>query len=353
MSTLKDRIKAANEKVAQIGVPDSANNVPPSPPVATDEPAASPVRPAAPRASKTGPGSLLAVMGLQEEDARELEGLRAQLQRWVDAQPSMALDPAKIEEGPFHNRDEETFHGQEWEDFKASIRITKGNVQPVLVRIKAGTTDTYEMVFGRRRTRACLEEGFPVTAVVRDTFSDLQLWEAMEFENIGQKRPSPYEQGRSYKMALDAGLFLGPAALADHLRKDRGLVTRYLTIARLPDAVLNAFPSRSSVQKHWAEALAAAVQRDPDGVLERAAAAAGRKGTMTAKDVLAFLITLPGKAAGKRVVVASDSGATLATIDVKNDRTLSVRTAKGFAISDRLLEAVKVAVERERDKGKR
>lgn len=344
MSKMKDRIAQATAAVEKIQPTASAAAVPR--PAETVPGATSTAPP--PSQPRTAPGTLLAMMGVQKDTERELVSLRKQLEKWVGAQPTLPLDPASIAPGPFPNRDAESFEGNEWEEFKATIEKTRGNVQPILVRAHAGQEGVYEMVFGRRRTRACAELGLKVLAVVVTDMTDMALWEAMEYENAGRANPSPYEQGRSYKLALDAGLFTSPTALANRIGKDKGLVRRYLLLASLPAEVLEAFPSKRSIQKGWAEKLADAVQKDPDGVSQRAQKAREEKGRLGAREVFETL-TVSANARPQRIEIAGSHGRPVATLECA-DRWLSVKLSKEMRLTPRLVEAIQALLEKERDK---
>lgn len=346
MSRMKDRIALASAAVEKIQTPAApaaaaAARAPDAPPGSS---AAAPAA-AQPR---TAPGTLLAMMGVQKETERELASLRKQLEKWLGAQPTLSLDPGCIDPGPFPNRDAETFEGAEWEEFKATIEKTRGNVQPILVRSREGQDGTYEMVFGRRRTRACAELGLKVLAVVASGMSDMALWEAMEYENAGRANPSPYEQGRSYRLALDAGLFTSPTALAHRIGKDKGLVRRYLLLASLPAEVLDCFPTRRSIQKSWAEKLADAVQKDPDGIRQRAQEARGEKGRLGAREVFERLTGF-GTVRPRRIDIAGPDGQPVAMLECA-DRWMSIKLSRAMKLSPRLVEAIQGLLEKERDR---
>ncbi|EFK95109.1 parB-like partition protein, partial [sediment metagenome] len=115
-----------------------------------------------------------------------------------------------------------------------------------------------------------MELGLPVQAMVVD-MSDQQLFEAMERENRARKNLSAWEQGTMYRRALDEGLYPSQRRLAESLGVDVSLVSKSLSLARLPEAVVGAFASPLEIQFRWAQPLAEALQKDPDGVLARAA----------------------------------------------------------------------------------
>src|SRR5439155_17408723 len=130
------------------------------------------------------------------------------------------------------NRHEASFKTAEFEQLKAEIAQSGGNVQPIKVRPVAvlnGSTPPaegrFELVFGHRRHRACLDLGIPVLAAIEDA-SDVSLFEQMERENRGRKNLSAWEQGTMYRKALDEGLYPSLRRLSESLGVDVSLVSK-------------------------------------------------------------------------------------------------------------------------------
>ncbi|HQX81912.1 MAG TPA: ParB/RepB/Spo0J family partition protein [Vicinamibacterales bacterium] len=228
--------------------------------------------------AKTAPGSLAIFMASQSASVKEAEDLRERLKTFEGALPVRALDPQVVRPSRWANRHEHSFSDAAFAELKADIASAGTNVQPVSVRVVSGALNRstpsapteYELVFGHRRHRACLELGLPVQAMVVD-MSDQQLFEAMERENRARKNLSAWEQGTMYRRALDEGLYPSQRRLAESLGVDVSLVSKSLSLARLPEAVVGAFASPLEIQFRWAQPLAEALQKDPDGVLARAA----------------------------------------------------------------------------------
>ena len=164
-------------------------------------PAAAPVKPF------TGVGTVMAAITREAELTKELSGTRAALSaatlqvdqlRAVDV--IQALDPRSIRRSHWANRIEAEFSTPEFALLKDEIASAGGNVQPIKVRRIAGEglvfdgqTPIYEIAFGHRRHRACLELGLAVQAVVVDRMDDRTLFEAMDRENRGRKNLSAWE----------------------------------------------------------------------------------------------------------------------------------------------------------------
>ncbi|WP_374585124.1 ParB/RepB/Spo0J family partition protein [Ideonella dechloratans] len=243
------------------------------PPVTAQRAAAEPSQEVA--RPKTAPGSMLQFMSTQSAAIKEAEDLKERLRAFDGASPVRLLDPQTIRPSKWANRHDASFESADFAELKSEIESAGGNVQPVRVRplprvLNGSTTAAeYEIVFGHRRHRACLELGIPVRALVEDA-SDQELFEAMERENRGRKNLSAWEQGCMYRKALDEGLYPSLRKLAESVKVDVSLVSKSVSLARLPEAVVAAFPSPLDIQFRWAQPLAEALQKDPDGVLQRA-----------------------------------------------------------------------------------
>ena len=96
-----------------------------------------------------------------------------------------------------------------------------------------------------------------------------------------------------YRKALDDGLYSSLRRLAESLGVDVSLVSKSVSLARLPEPVVAAFQSPLDIQFRWAAPLAEAMQKDPDGTLERARTLAAARGDLSAAGVFSKIIGLP------------------------------------------------------------
>lgn len=223
---------------------------------------------------KTAPGSMLQFMSNQSAAIKESEELKERLKEFEGASAVRMLDPRSVLPSKWANRHEASFVSPEFAELKAEIESAGGNVQPIRVRpstrmLNGSTGPTYELIFGHRRHRACQELGIPVRAMIEDA-TDQELFEAMERENRGRKNLSAWEQGCMYRKALDEGLYPSLRKLAEAVKVDVSMVSKSVALARLPEAVVQAFQSPLDIQFRWAQPLSEALQRDPEGVLNRA-----------------------------------------------------------------------------------
>jgi ParB family chromosome partitioning protein len=262
------------------------------PPVAAPKEDATAPDAAASRA-KTAPGSMVHFMSSQSAAVKEAETLREKLQQFDGARPVRALDPKTVRPSRWANRHADAYADPAFEELKAELASAGGNVQPVCVRAATPhpgqAAPVYELVFGHRRHRACLELGLPLQAMVVEA-SDRELFETMERENRSRKNLSAWEQGVMYRRALDEGLYPSLRKLADGVGVDVSLVSKSVALARLPEVVVQAFSSPLEIQFRWAQPLSEALQRDPDGVVSRAVQIRRTGGGLPATQVLDVLL---------------------------------------------------------------
>ena len=276
---------------------------------------------AAPPRPKTGPGAFVAHLAKESEVLRENLLLKEDLKTWSDATPAKKLDAALVLASRWANRHEDSFKGEAFEGLKADIYSAGGNVQAIKVRpIPGSDPQQYEVVFGHRRHRACLELGLPVLAVV-EPITEQALFQEMDRENRQREDLRPYEQGEMYRRALDEALFPSLRKLAESIGATTANVSLAVKIARLPEEVLGAFPSRLDIQYRWSAPLADALEKDAKAVLDRAQAVAlARAGgeKLTSQDVFKRLVNTAASASksatrqvfasGKTTLSVTDTG---------------------------------------------
>jgi len=233
---------------------------------------------AAPVKVKTGPGAFVAHLARESEVFSENQALKSELKTWSDATPAKKLDPARVQPSKWTNRHSDSFESADFRALRADIESAGGNVQAIKVRpILGSDPQRYEIVFGHRRHRACLELKLPVLALI-ESIDEQALFVEMDRENRQRSDLRPYEQGEMYRRALDEGLYSSLRKLADAIGVQPSNVSVAVRIARLPACVLDAFPSRLDIQYRWAVPLADALEKDPDVVLKKAKAIAASKG---------------------------------------------------------------------------
>jgi ParB family chromosome partitioning protein len=224
-----------------------------------------------PAGRRTGPGEMLAFRGQMLAAEGEVARLRDALQQFDGSLPTKKLDPQSVVPSRWANRHEASFGTPDFIRFKADVEHAGGNVQPILVRPTASDPVTYEIVFGHRRHRACLELGLPVLAAITSApMSDLELFAAMDRENRERADLSAWEQGAMYRKALDEQMFPSQRRLAEALGLSHTWVRKAIAVAELPETVVQCFRSPLELQFKHAELITAALETDRKGVLRRA-----------------------------------------------------------------------------------
>ena len=225
---------------------------------------------------RTGVGMLSRLISGAQADTEAVTRLNAEVDKLKLQVGEQFLEPRQIALTRWADRHPDSFASAAFVEFKQEIANAGGNVQPIKVRpIRGSPTERdegvrFELVYGSRRTRACLELGLPVRAIIDENVDDQTLYIQMQRENRGRSNLSAWEQGVSYHRALQEGLFSSGRRLAEQIGLDHSNVAKALRVAELPQEIIGAFPSPVEIQFRWAVTLDKAYQRDPDGVLTSA-----------------------------------------------------------------------------------
>lgn len=295
---------------------------------------------------RTSPGQMLMVNSLMKESNEKIVKLEARLKEFEGVLPVKLIDPDKIVPSKWANREAQSFDTAEFAQLKAEIASAEGNVQPIKVRPMAGQEDRYEIVFGHRRHRACLELGIPVLALVEEV-SDTELFKTMDRENRTRLDLSPWEQGKMYRRALNEKLFATQEQLAKELGVDAGNLSKALKLASLDKRIVDAFASPLDLQYRWAKPLMDALMRDDAGVLARAdELAKNGVGGLSPKEVFEVLTSQEPKQADFTAIVID--GVTKAMFSRRGNE-VSIRFDKGVLNRQKLQELEEVLTEWLRD----
>lgn len=240
------------------------------------------------RKARSGVAAISHSIGMHQR----IQDLETRVEEYEQGGVVVQLDPKLIGPGRWKNRHPLSFTGPRFQALKDEIEGAGGNVQPIKVRrLEAPSSEghEYEIVYGRRRHRACLELGLPVSAVVAQ-MSDLEVFQAMERENRGRADLSAWEQGVMYKDALDQGLFASQRQLCAAIGVDSANLSRSIRLASLPIEVIEAFESPLDLQFRWGADLADAVEKDTARVMLQAEELRMLKPKLDAKQVYLRLI---------------------------------------------------------------
>lgn len=295
------------------------------------------VKPAVPR---TGVGMLSRMLSVAASDTEAVSKLNAEIEKLKLQVGEQLIDPRRIVLTRWADRHPDSFSSQAFMELKREIENAGGNVQPIKVRpVRGGASEQtdgplFELIYGSRRTRACLELGLLVRAVVDDNVDDQTLYVQMQRENRGRSNLSAWEQGVSYHKALNHGLFPSARRLAEQIGLDHSNVAKALRIAELPQEVVGAFRSPVDIQFRWAVALEKALEQDPDAVLAAARSLAGRSPRPSAAEVFR---SLTEAATPKHKAKAKEVTQTFVLADGKKG---VIRAGKGGAVTVELPRGV-------------
>ncbi|WP_090142690.1 ParB/RepB/Spo0J family partition protein [Limnohabitans sp. DM1] len=252
--------------------------------------------------------------------------LRNELEKWSGASPVRPLDPKLIQRSKWANRHELSYQDEEFIALKEDIQSCGGNVQPIKVRPLPGQKDRYEVVFGHRRHQACLDLDIPVLSMIADV-DDVELFIDMDRENRQRKDMRPYELGVMYNRALKEKIFPSAKKMSEATGAHLGTMGKALVLARLPDYVIEAFPSPLDLQYRWADLLDQAVKERPEETNEIARSIKGEKLGYSSKEVFERLVgthTASSEDAAHRVNITGSSGSSAAISVNPSSRSISV-----------------------------
>ena len=338
MSKLKDRAATIDlSHIARVRRPDtppatedsSATPQPPASDTAQDAgqtPSPSGVRPA--NAPRTAVGAFTASLQNSRELERQIVDLREQLKKYDGAKLVEILDPRTIRPSAFANRHEDSYKNEDFLLLKEEIQNAGFNVQPIKVRALPGTRDAdalaqsteaspavvYEIIYGHRRHRACLELGLPVSAVLED-MDDRHLFIEMERENRTRANLSIYEQGLMYKRALDSGLYNSLGSLSRDIGVNIGTISTAVAIVNLPVEIIKAFNTPIDIQYRWAWKLQRAWKNNEDHVrmvYQEILELAAEGSRPTPQEIFSRLTKLPSKKAKTEPRLFERDGRTVA-----------------------------------------
>lgn len=108
-----------------------------------------------------------------------------------------------------------------------------GLIQPIVVK-KVG--DTYELVSGERRFRACKEAGFHKISAIVKNYSEQESMEVAIIENIQREDLNPIEEALAYQTLVDK-YSIKISDLAARLGKNRSTISNLMRLLQLPEPV--------------------------------------------------------------------------------------------------------------------
>ena len=163
------------------------------------------------------------------------------------------VDPARCRIWELHNRDYAALSETTCADLIESLRAQgKQEVPAIVRRVKGEAQIEYEVICGARRhwavnwLRAHNYPKFRFLVEPRE-LSDEEAFRVSDLENRSRKDLSDYERATDYARAISRYYDGNQQKMADRLQVTKSWLSRYLELARLPDWVLAAFGSTSTI----------------------------------------------------------------------------------------------------------
>lgn len=221
-----------------------------------------------------------------------------------------------INSGPWQPR--RRFDTASLSELADSIR-SKGLVQPILVRPRAGASNRYELIAGERRWRAAqMAQLHSVPAIIRN-LEDEEAHELALIENVQRADLSAVEEAEGYRQLIDSFGYT-QEQLSQIIGKSRSHIANLLRLLSLPrevsDMVVNGTLSMGQVRP---------LVGDEDCVaLAREVAARG----LSARQVEAMVARRKRGAAGaSKSTVAPGKSADIRALEAKAEKALGLRLA--------------------------
>ena len=136
---------------------------------------------------------------------------------------------------PNPNQPRKSFQEEKLIELANSIK-TKGVVQPLIVRKKKGTKESFEIVAGERRWRAAQRAQIHELPVIVKEFTDIEVLEIAIIENVQRADLNPIEEAVGYKNLMD-NFDHTQEGLSKEIGKSRSHIANLLRLLNLPTAV--------------------------------------------------------------------------------------------------------------------
>ena len=136
---------------------------------------------------------------------------------------------------PNPNQPRKSFQEEKLIELANSIK-TKGIVQPLIVRKKKGTKESFEIVAGERRWRAAQRAQIHELPVIIKEFTDIEVLEIAIIENVQRADLNPIEEALGYKNLM-VNFDHTQEGLSKEIGKCRSHIANLLRLLNLPLAV--------------------------------------------------------------------------------------------------------------------
>lgn len=182
-----------------------------------------------------------------------MSALGSALDSDTKVQTQRLIDPARCRIWQGNARIYEQLTLEQCQDLIDNLIAEGGQKIPAIVRPVRGDPNVdYEVICGARRhwsiswLRAHNYPDMKFLVAVQD-MDDEAAFRLQDLENRERQDISDYERARSYAQALESYYDGQQSAMAKRLNVSESWLSRYLTIARLPEEILAAFGDRRAI----------------------------------------------------------------------------------------------------------
>lgn len=267
--------------------------------------------------------------------------------------PQELVDPARCRIWERHNRDYGALSRERCDDLIESILAQGKQEVPAIVRRINEPDYDFEVICGARRhwsvswLRSNNHPEVRYLVEIRD-LTDEQAFRISDLENRAREDLSDLERARDYLKALDLYYAGSQKEMAKRLNQSEAWVSRYLDLARLPEAVVAAFPDPFELKISHIGSLKPVLKSDDDRSRVLAEArrlhdqriAGGEGLPVNAPETIKALLAVVGSGGSRKekprpakapkrtgsesVVVHSPAGVALLRVDAKDRRGVSL-----------------------------
>jgi ParB family chromosome partitioning protein len=180
----------------------------------------------------------------------------------------LQLDPARVRIWAGNARRYDALNETVCEDLIRSILAEGGQKVPAVVRrVEGDPQHDYEVIAGTRRhwTIAWLRaNSYPEMKFLAQVheLDDESAFRLADVENRARKDVTDLERARNYAAALPTYYGNHLSRMADRLKLSKGWLSKMIKVAKLPDAVVDAFADPADIRLKPAYPLAQALEED-------------------------------------------------------------------------------------------
>ena len=202
------------------------------------------------------------------ESSKEL-GRRFQTQGGIEFNENelIYIDPKICEPWKYANRLDDDMG--DISELAASISENK-QLQPALIRPHSNPHDKieYEVIFGRRRHRACLLLNIPFLAIKKNIPTIQEAIVFQETENRERRNVSNYSNAILYKRLLEDQVFKNEKEMSEKIGVSLSKIYDILAYSKIPSQLATQIPNIHSLSNNLALKIAALLKQYPKKINE-------------------------------------------------------------------------------------